>query len=103
MHTATSLVKNLKKKSVMQSCVVAMLTSLTFCTPALAQLQKAQQTLSNVQIFMAGIAVLAVTIAIMFAGFKMIFQHSKWSEISNIVMGSVFIGGAAGFATWMLG
>lgn len=79
-----------------------LLLTLGLSSPAFAQLQKAQQTLSNIQIFLAGIAVLAVTIAIMFAGFKMIFQHAKWSEISNIVMGSIFIGGAAGFATWML-
>jgi type IV secretion system protein VirB2 len=92
-----------KKEKVMQALVVAVMISLGFVSPAFAQLAKAQSTLNNVQLFLAGVSVVAVTIAIMFSGFKMIFQHAKWSEISNIVIGSVFIGGAAGFAAWMLG
>jgi type IV secretion system protein VirB2 len=91
-----------KKQKAMQTFIVAFMMSLGFITPAFAQLQKAQSTMNNVQVFLAGLSVTVVTIAIMFAGFKMIFQHSKWSEISNIVMGSMFIGGASGFAAWML-
>lgn len=71
-------------------------------SPAFAQISKVNTVMSNVQTVLVGVAVTIVTIAIMWAGFKMIFQHAKWTEISNIVIGAIFIGGAAGMAAWLI-
>ena len=38
----------------------------------------------------------------MWVGFKLAFQHAKWSEVSNIVIGAIIVGGAAGIASWLL-
>ncbi len=71
-------------------------------SPAFAQLTRVNSTMSNVQVALAGIGVTVCTIAIMFTGFKMMFQHAKWAEVSNIVIGAMFVGGAAGLAAWLI-
>lgn len=71
-------------------------------SPAFAQLQKVNQTMSNVQAILAGVSVTICTLAIMFTGFKMMFQHAKWAEVSNIVIGAMFVGGATGIAAWLV-
>ena len=58
--------------------------------------------MTNVQTTLVGVAVTIFTVAIMWAGFKMAFQHAKWTEISNIVIGGILVGGAAGIASWLL-
>ena len=41
---------------------------------------------------------LVVTIAIMFCGFRMVFQAAQWKDIAPIFWGGVLIGGAASIA-----
>jgi type IV secretion system protein VirB2 len=88
--------KNIQSKFVL---AVAFL----ICSPAFAQLEKVNKTMSNVQGILAGVAVTICTLAIMFTGFKMMFQHAKWAEVSNIVIGAMFVGGATGIAAWLVG
>ena len=51
---------------------------------------------------LVGVAVTLFTVAIMWAGFKMAFQQAQWSEISNVVIGGILVGGAAGIAAWLV-
>lgn len=88
-------------KSIQTKFVFAL--AFLICSPAFAQLQKVNQTMSNVQAILAGVAVTICTLAIMFTGFKMMFQHAKWAEVSNIVIGAMFVGGATGIAAWLVG
>lgn len=88
---------------VVQAVLTAALISMAFADPAFAQLDRATTVLTNIQTLLVGIAVVVTTIAILWAGFKMLFQHHKWSEIAHIVMGALFIGGASGFAAWLIG
>ena len=71
--------------------------------PAFAQVAQVTTVMTNVQTMLTGVAVTVFTIAICWAGFKMAFQHAKWSEISNIVIGGILVGGAAAIATWLIG
>jgi type IV secretion system protein VirB2 len=70
---------------------------------AQAQVEKVNTVMANVQSVLTGVAVIFFSIAIMWAGFKMAFQHAKWSDISSIVIGGILVGGAAGFASWLIG
>jgi type IV secretion system protein VirB2 len=70
--------------------------------PAMAQISKVNTVMLNIQSVLVGVAVTCFTIALMWAGFKMAFQHAKWSEISNIVIGGILVGGAAGIAAWLI-
>ena len=76
--------------------------ALTATGPAMAQISQVNTVMSNVQTVLTGVSATIVTCAIMWAGFKMMWQHAKWSEISNIVIGSILVGGAAGIAAWLL-
>jgi type IV secretion system protein VirB2 len=70
--------------------------------PAQAQIQQVTTVMTNVQTVLTGVAVTMFTISIIWAGFKMAFQHAKWSEISNIVIGGILVGGAAAIAAWLI-
>ena len=60
---------------------------------AQAQISKVNTVTGNIQTVLTGVAVTVFTLALMFAGFKMAFQHAKWSEVSNIVIGGILVGG----------
>ena len=48
------------------------------------------------------ISVAVVTIAIIWAGFKMIFQGARLSDVANVLIGGTLIGGAAAFASYIV-
>jgi type IV secretion system protein VirB2 len=70
--------------------------------PASAQIAKLQSTANWVTTSLELAAIAIISVAILWVGFKMIFQHAKWSEVSNIVIGSVFIGGASAIASQLM-
>ena len=65
--------------------------------PAMAQ-TKVEQNINWFQVTCAAVSITTITISIMWVGFKMIFQHSKWAEVAHIVMGAGLVGGASGIA-----
>lgn len=71
-------------------------------SPAFAQISKVNTVMANVQTTLVGVSVTMFTLSIIWAGFKMSFQQAKWSEISNIVIGGILVGGASGIAAWLL-
>lgn len=85
-----------------QTARIAVTSVALMASPAFAQISKVNTVMTNVQTVLTGVAVTAFTIALMWAGFKMAFQHAKWSEISNIVIGGIIVGGAAGIAAWLI-
>ena len=70
---------------------------------AQAQFTKLNSTLQSVVSLLQGAGVLVVTIAIIWSGYKMIFQHARWADVSTLVFGAIFIGGAASMASWLIG
>jgi type IV secretion system protein VirB2 len=80
------------------ACVLTLLAA----GSAQAQVAKVNTVMANVQSVLTGVAVIFFSIAIMWAGFKMAFQHAKWSDISSIVIGGILVGGAAGIASWLI-
>ena len=84
------------------ACFLLGLAVLLEAHPAWAQISKVNQVMTNVQTVLVGVAVTLFTVAIMWAGFKMAFQQAQWSEISNVVIGGILVGGAAGIAAWLV-
>jgi type IV secretion system protein VirB2 len=93
-HGAT--MKNLKS-----ALILAMLSAIS--SPAFAQLEKGKTMLDTVSKWMTGIGALVVTIALMFVGFRMVFQAAEWKDVAPVFWGGVVIGGASGIATMLLG
>ena len=59
-------------------------------------------TVLNVQAILILISVAVVTIAIIWAGFKMIFGGARLSEVANVLIGGTLVGGAAAFASFIV-
>jgi type IV secretion system protein VirB2 len=87
---------------------VATTTSTAILIGLLPQLTLAQgfdkinATVTNVQAILVTISVAVVTIAIIWAGFKMIFQGARLSDVANVLIGGTLIGGAAAFASFIV-
>ena len=77
------------------------------CTtaPVLANAQgfdKINTTVTNVNTILVTISIAVVTIAIIWAGFKMIFQGARLSDVANVLIGGTLVGGAAAFASYIV-
>lgn len=82
---------------------VAVVTALA--VPALASAQgfdKINTTVTNVQTILVTISIAVVTIAIIWAGFKMIFQGARLADVANVLIGGTLVGGAAAFASYIV-
>jgi type IV secretion system protein VirB2/type IV secretion system protein PtlA len=73
--------------------------------PAYAQggLAKVNTFVDNILLLLRGISIAAVTIAIMWAGYKFLFKHADVAEVGKILAGGLFIGGASELAQWLIG
>jgi type IV secretion system protein VirB2 len=70
---------------------------------ALAQgFAKINTTVSNVNAILVTISIAVVTIAIIWAGFKMIFQGARLADVANVLIGGTLVGGAAAFASFIV-
>jgi type IV secretion system protein VirB2 len=89
--------------NVLRVASTSSLIALTLVDPAFAQVAKLTTVMTMVQTALLSIGVILFTIAIAWAGYKMAFQHAKWSEVSNIVIAGVLAGGAAEIAGILFG
>jgi type IV secretion system protein VirB2 len=70
---------------------------------ALAQgFTKINTTVNNVNAILVTISIAVVTIAIIWAGFKMIFQGARLADVANVLIGGTLVGGAAAFASYIV-
>jgi len=63
---------------------------------------KINPTVTSVQTILVTISVAVVTIAIIWAGFKMTFQGARLADVANVLIGGTLIGGAAAFASYIV-
>lgn len=63
---------------------------------------KVNTTVINVNTILVTISVAVVTIAIIWAGFKMIFQGARLSDVANVLIGGTLVGGAGAFAAFIV-
>lgn len=73
--------------------------------PLLAHAQgfdKINTTVTNVNAILVTISIAVVTIAIIWAGFKMIFQGARLADVANVLIGGTLVGGAAAFASYIV-
>jgi type IV secretion system protein VirB2 len=77
----------------------------SWAAPALASAQgfdRINTTVTNVQTILVTISIAVVTIAIIWAGFKMIFQGARLADVANVLIGGTLVGGAAAFASYIV-
>ena len=81
----------------------ALASALVLPQLALAQgFDKINTTVSNVNAILVTISIAVVTFAIIWAGFKMIFQGARLADVANVLIGGTLVGGAAAFASYIV-
>jgi type IV secretion system protein VirB2 len=81
----------------------ALILAVHFPHLAMAQgFDKINTTVSNGNTILVTISIAVVTIAIIWAGFKMIFQGARLADVANVLIGGTLIGGAAAFASYIV-
>ena len=96
-----SSISNLKLRTRTGSLVATLLSA----APSLALAQgfdKINTTVTNVNAILITISIAVVTIAIIWAGFKMIFQGARLADVANVLIGGTLVGGAAAFASFIV-
>ena len=82
--------------------LVTMLLMVSAQSLLAAGFDKVNDTVTNVQAILITVSIAVVTIAIIWAGFKMIFQGARLADVANVLIGGTLIGGAGAFATYIV-
>ena len=90
-------------RSVLTAISALLFALATPCARADGGFDKINTTVTNVNAILVTISVAVVTIAIIWAGFKMIFQGARLADVANVLLGGTLIGGAAAFASYIVG
>jgi type IV secretion system protein VirB2 len=83
--------------------VLAVHIAMASQSPALAAgFDKINDTVVNVNTILVTISVAVVSIAIMWAGFKMIFHGARLTDVANVLIGGTLVGGASAMASYIV-
>jgi type IV secretion system protein VirB2 len=67
-----------------------------------AGLEKVNEGLENIRTGLLAVSVIVITLAIIWAGYKLLVAHAQVMEIARIFCGAMLIGGASGIAGWFV-
>ncbi len=82
--------------------LAAQFTVMTASPVMAAGFDKINDTVVNLNAILVTISVTVVSIAIFWAGSKMLFQAARLADVSNILIGGTMIGGASAFAAYIV-
>lgn len=80
----------------------AITTALLVASPAWAQLSQVNTLLSTIQTTLLGVGGVICSISIIWAGFRMMFQHARFGDIANVFIGGLFVGCATVIAGMLI-
>ncbi|KVW14652.1 type VI secretion protein [Burkholderia cepacia] len=83
-----------------QAAVIA--AALLVTSPAWAQLSQVNTLLSTIQTTLLGVGGVICSISIIWAGFRMMFQHARFGDIANVFIGGLFVGCATVIAGMLI-
>ena len=94
-------------KTAFANCVAARRTAATcvallVASPAWAQLSQVNTLLSTIQTTLLGVGGVICSISIIWAGFRMMFQHARFGDIANVFIGGLFVGCATVIAGMLI-
>jgi len=84
-----------------RSLAIVPLVTLTV-TPAYAQLSQVNTLLTTIQSTLLSVGAVVCSISIIWAGFKMMFQHARFGDIANVFIGGLFVGCATVIAAMLI-
>ncbi|WP_245643960.1 TrbC/VirB2 family protein [Paraburkholderia oxyphila] len=77
-------------------------TAPLMASPAWAQLSQVNTLLSTIQTTLLGVGGVICSISIIWAGFRMMFQHARFGDIANVFIGGLFVGCATVIAGMLI-
>jgi type IV secretion system protein VirB2 len=83
-------------------CCACVLLLFSGVASAAANFSQLDSTLLTIVSGLQGAGIAVVTVAIIWAGYKMIFQHARWTDVATVVLGAVLIGAATTIANWLI-
>ena len=78
------------------------ISMLLVASPAWAQLSQVNTLLSTIQTTLLGVGGVICSISIIWAGFRMMFQHARFGDIANVFIGGLFVGCATVIAGMLI-
>ncbi|MEX3916426.1 TrbC/VirB2 family protein [Paraburkholderia sp. BR10872] len=88
-------------RALLRGLAVVPLLSLTV-TPAYAQLSQVNTLLTTIQTTLLGVGAVVCSISIIWAGFKMMFQHARFGDVASVFIGGLFVGCATVIAAMLI-
>ncbi|CAG4896734.1 TrbC/VirB2 family protein [Paraburkholderia saeva] len=82
--------------------VTAGAAALLVTSPAWAQLSQVNTLLTTIQTTLLGVGGVICSISIIWAGFRMMFQHARFGDIANVFIGGLFVGCATVIAGMLI-
>ncbi|MBC8746038.1 type IV secretion system protein VirB2 [Paraburkholderia sp. WC7.3g] len=82
--------------------IAATVTTILVASPAWAQLSQVNTLLSTIQTTLLGVGGVICSISIIWAGFRMMFQHARFGDIANVFIGGLFVGCATVIAGMLI-
>lgn len=70
--------------------------------PAWAQLSQVNTLLTTIQTTLLSVGAVVCSISIIWAGFKMMFQHARFGDIASVFIGGLFVGCATVIAAMLI-
>lgn len=82
--------------------IILATSSLMFTVPACAQLSQVNTLLNTIQTTLLSVGGVICSISIIWAGFRMMFQHARFADIANVFIGGLFVGCATVIAGMLI-
>jgi type IV secretion system protein VirB2 len=82
--------------------LVMLVAGLLTMSPAWAQLSQVNTLLTTIQTTLLGVGGVICSISIIWAGFRMMFQHARFGDIANVFIGGLFVGCATVIAGMLI-
>jgi type IV secretion system protein VirB2 len=82
--------------------LVGIVPWLLLASPVYAQLSQVNTLLTTIQTTLLGVGGVVCSISIIWAGFKMMFQHARFGDIANVFIGGLFVGCATVIAAMLI-
>ncbi|PAK12562.1 type VI secretion protein [Burkholderia ubonensis] len=82
--------------------IILSTSSLMFTSPACAQLSQVNTLLNTIQTTLLSVGGVICSISIIWAGFRMMFQHARFGDIANVFIGGLFVGCATVIAGMLI-
>lgn len=94
MHIAQRLRSQWKPRLISAALAIA-------ASPAYAQFEGPTAKLNTVQQALIGFGATIITCALMWIGYRMVFQNAKWGEVTQIFWGGAIAGAAPIIGAWL--